>query len=73
MILSGSGLIKIFLIVEAAASLGDTSLDGAVVMVDPTERLKDVATGAPSGVGFVLFSLDWDGVLLANADAESEG
>lgn len=71
-ILSGSGLTKLLLLVAAADSLSESSLDGAVVILGPTGRLGDVTAVASSDGGLVVFSPVEDRVLLAGADSDSE-
>lgn len=63
-ILSGSEL-RLLLIVVAADSLNESSLDGAPVMLDPTGRLEGVTTDACPDVGVGVFSPD--GVLVSLA------
>lgn len=69
---SGSGL-RLLLLVTAVDSLNQLSLDGAPVILVPTERLGDVTPGASSEVAFIIFSSDGDAVLLACADSDSDG
>lgn len=71
-ILSGSGL-RLLLLVAAVGSLNELSLDGAPVILVPTERLVGVTPGASSDVAFIIFSSDGDAVLLACADSDSDG